>query len=154
MTALAPDLRDGLIQLSGKEQACLRLVARRRSSKQIARELGIAKTSVDTYCNRARAKLGVSDRYEAARLLLAGEGPTATAEPRPPLAVAPAAAQDRRTLGRPVPRPRLAASLAAALAVILALATLLSGLRALEVMKPLPSHGRHSAAAPSSPQRP
>ena len=47
----------------------LRLVDQHLSSKQIARELGMSKTSVDTYCDRARRKLGVGDRYQAARLL-------------------------------------------------------------------------------------
>jgi len=55
--------------LTGRERECLRLVDRHFSSKQIARELGMSKTSVDTYCDRARAKLGVGDRYHAARLL-------------------------------------------------------------------------------------
>nr|QQZ50614.1 hypothetical protein JKL49_03725 [Phenylobacterium glaciei] len=41
---------------------------RHLSSKQIARELGMSKTSVDTYCDRARRKLGVDDRYAARRL--------------------------------------------------------------------------------------
>jgi len=40
-----------------------------RSSKQIARELGISRTSVDTHVRRARHKLGLRDRYAAARLL-------------------------------------------------------------------------------------
>src|SRR5215469_7241380 len=60
-----------LARLTPKEVACLRLVAMRMSSKEIASELGIAKTSVDTYCNRARVKLGVRGRQEAARLLRA-----------------------------------------------------------------------------------
>src|SRR6202000_800145 len=38
--------------------------------------LGMSKTSVDTYCDRARRKLGVEDRYAAARLArqLDGDG--------------------------------------------------------------------------------
>src|SRR5690349_25031276 len=55
--------------LTPRERECLRLVDQHFSSKQIARELGMSKTSVDTYCDRARRKLGVPDRYEAARLL-------------------------------------------------------------------------------------
>src|SRR5205085_4697002 len=55
--------------LTPRERECLRLVDQHLSSKQIARELGMSKTSVDTYCDRARRKLGVPDRYEAARLL-------------------------------------------------------------------------------------
>jgi len=55
--------------LTQRERDCLRLVDQHLSSKQIARELGMSKTSVDTYCDRARRKLGVGDRYQAARLL-------------------------------------------------------------------------------------
>lgn len=55
--------------LTQRERECLSLVDRHFSSKQIARELGMSKTSVDTYCDRARKKLGVTDRYTAARLL-------------------------------------------------------------------------------------
>lgn len=56
-------------RLTQRERDCLRLVDRHLSSKQIARELGMSKTSVDTYCDRARRKLGAGDRYEAARQL-------------------------------------------------------------------------------------
>jgi DNA-binding CsgD family transcriptional regulator len=56
-------------RLTPRERECLRLVDRHLSSKQIARELGMSKTSVDTYCDRARRKLGAGDRYEAARRL-------------------------------------------------------------------------------------
>src|ERR1700756_3578633 len=55
--------------LTPRERECLRLVDQHLSSKEIARKLGMSKTSVDTYCDRARRKLGVGDRYEAARLL-------------------------------------------------------------------------------------
>jgi len=54
--------------LTHRERDCLRLVDQHLSSKQIARELGMSKTSVDTYCDRARRKLGVEDRFAAARL--------------------------------------------------------------------------------------
>src|SRR5689334_13562738 len=60
---------DPVTLLTQRERECLRLVDQHLSSKQIARELGMSKTSVDTYCDRARRKLGVPDRYEAARLL-------------------------------------------------------------------------------------
>jgi DNA-binding CsgD family transcriptional regulator len=116
------------------ERACLRLVARRLSSKQIAVELGIAKTSVDTYCNRARAKLEVADRYEAARLVVA-QGEAADIRPgltlvRPAADRAPEAAADaapRRRLDR-----RLAVLILAAVAAALALASLMSGITALQ----------------------
>jgi DNA-binding CsgD family transcriptional regulator len=54
--------------LTPRERECLRLVDQHLSSKEIARALGMSKTSVDTYCDRARRKLGVPDRYEAARV--------------------------------------------------------------------------------------
>jgi len=60
---------DPLELLTPRERECLQLVDEHLSSKQIARELGMSKTSVDTYCDRARRKLGVDDRYAAARLL-------------------------------------------------------------------------------------
>lgn len=128
----APLMDSRLSQLSAKERECLRLVARRLSSKEIAAELGIAKTSVDTYCDRARAKLDVGDRYEAARLLVAELGPVDvdTTPPRSPCAeaVAPVVA---------LPRPRrLGWVVAFALVCILALATLLAGLRALDNLEP------------------
>src|SRR5882757_1918641 len=59
---------DSVGLLTPRERECLRLVDQHLSSKQIARELGMSKTSVDTYCDRARRKLGVEDRYAAARL--------------------------------------------------------------------------------------
>ncbi len=40
--------------LTPRERECLRLVDQHLSSKQIARQLGMSKTSVDTYCARAR----------------------------------------------------------------------------------------------------
>ena len=65
--------------LTPQELQCLRLVAEQRSSKEIAAELGISKASVDTYCNRARAKLGVSSRRAAARLVMEAEAATPSA---------------------------------------------------------------------------
>jgi DNA-binding CsgD family transcriptional regulator len=55
--------------LTTQERECLRLVGLQLSSKEIAHQLGISKASVDTYCNRARAKLGVTNRREAAQLI-------------------------------------------------------------------------------------
>ena len=44
--------------LTPRERDCLRLVDQHLSSKQIARELGMSKNSVDTYCDRARPMRG------------------------------------------------------------------------------------------------
>src|SRR5258707_9995830 len=68
MRARADVTEDPVGLLTTRERECLRLVDQHLSSKQIARELGMSKTSVDTYCDRARRKLGVEDRYAAARL--------------------------------------------------------------------------------------
>src|SRR6266545_2729436 len=91
----AADARDlKLSLLTPQERECLRLVAQQRSSKEIANELGISKASVDTYCNRARAKLGVASRRDAAQLVLNHEtasaaGPAATLQaPRDAASVA------------------------------------------------------------------
>jgi len=115
--------------LTPKEQACLRLVAQHLSSKDIALALGIAKTTVDTYCDRARRKLGVADRYEAARRLIAhlGPGDAARAPPEGSAVIPLTAAAPARPRS---PGPWAVAALA--LAAIVALATLLSGLRAID----------------------
>lgn len=142
MADVAVEAQDNVARLSPKETACLRLVARHMSSKEIAAELGIAKTSVDTYCNRAREKLGATDRYEAARLVVARtnvkglriEGGWTSYR----------AAADHRALnetGGAAAARSLALGVGLAAALTLALATLLAGLRALDVMKPLPSAG-------------
>jgi DNA-binding CsgD family transcriptional regulator len=110
--------------LTTQEQACLRLVAQRLSSKEIAARLGIAKTSVDTYCNRARHKLGVSDRYAAARVLMARYAPEA------PATTVAAAARSRTS------RPPLALVGGGLLAAALGLGALLAGMSALESLKP------------------
>jgi DNA-binding CsgD family transcriptional regulator len=58
-----------LKSLSARERDCLRLILGNHTSKEVGRQLGISHTSVDTHVRRARAKLGLRDRYEAARLL-------------------------------------------------------------------------------------
>src|SRR5579871_174631 len=68
MRARDDSAEDPIGLLTLRERECLRLVDQHLSSKQIARELGMSKTSVDTYCDRARRKLGVEDRYAAARM--------------------------------------------------------------------------------------
>jgi DNA-binding CsgD family transcriptional regulator len=110
--------------LTAQERACLHLVAQRLSSKEIAARLGIAKTSVDTYCNRARRKLGVSDRYAAARLVVA------RCEPAAPAAMVMAAAPLR------ISRPRIALMGGGLVAAALGLGALLAGMSALESLKP------------------
>jgi DNA-binding CsgD family transcriptional regulator len=83
--------------LSPKERECLRLVLENHSSKQIARQLRISHTSVDTHVRRARAKLGSPDRHQAAWMLAQWEqaGPDGPAPP------APGAGQAARTFRLP-----------------------------------------------------
>lgn len=60
-------VNDPLSQLSDMQRTCLRLVARNRSSKEIAQETGLSYQTVDQYISRAAAILGVTNRREAAR---------------------------------------------------------------------------------------
>ena len=59
--------------LTPRERECLRLVYEHLSSKQIARQLGISKHTVDTHVDKARQRLGAVDRYDAARRMAAFE---------------------------------------------------------------------------------
>lgn len=52
--------------LTEGQRACLRLVYQHRSSKEIARTLGISKDTVDQRLDRARKLLGAVTRIEAA----------------------------------------------------------------------------------------
>ncbi|MEY4500125.1 MAG: hypothetical protein RIS52_15 [Pseudomonadota bacterium] len=58
--------------LSSGQRACLHLVQQHRSSKEIARLLGISPHTVDQRLRVAVRILGVSTRFEAARLLMEG----------------------------------------------------------------------------------
>ncbi len=53
-------------RLTAKQRACLDLLVERKTSKQIARLLGIAKPTVDQRILTARSVLGAADRDEAA----------------------------------------------------------------------------------------
>jgi biotin operon repressor len=48
----------GLDRLTERERECLRLVDRHMSSKEIARELGLSKHTVDWHLDKARRRLG------------------------------------------------------------------------------------------------
>ncbi|MDQ1158893.1 DNA-binding CsgD family transcriptional regulator [Sphingomonas sp. SORGH_AS 950] len=61
--------------LSPRQLECLRLVWERRISKEIARELGISKTTVDGYIAEAVQALGAKDRREAAAIVFADTPP-------------------------------------------------------------------------------
>lgn len=65
---------DRLARLTDKQRDCLRLVLMHRSSKEIARELGIGADAVDQRVKTAMRTLGVDSRVEAARILAESEG--------------------------------------------------------------------------------
>ncbi|WP_164468270.1 helix-turn-helix domain-containing protein [Caulobacter vibrioides] len=65
------DQVENLDRLTERERECLRLVDRHMSSKEIARELGLSKHTVDWHLDKARRRLGAVDRYDAARRVFA-----------------------------------------------------------------------------------
>lgn len=71
--------------LSERERACLRLVARGYSSKEIAAELRLSHHTVDLYVKRAMKTLSANSRRDAARQLelaeVAGNQELATHSP-------------------------------------------------------------------------
>jgi DNA-binding NarL/FixJ family response regulator len=58
----------GLDELTGRERDVLTLIAQGRSNKRIALELGISEKTVKTHVGHVLAKLGVTDRTQAALL--------------------------------------------------------------------------------------
>ena len=65
---------DRLQALTERERRYLRLVLAHRTSKEIAREEGLSKHTVDLHIHRAVRKLGARSRREAA-LIAAGDTP-------------------------------------------------------------------------------
>jgi two-component system, NarL family, response regulator LiaR len=64
--------RDALPLLSARESEVLACVARGRTNREVARELGISEETVKTHVTRILAKLGVQDRTQAAIVALQG----------------------------------------------------------------------------------
>ncbi|HEX8365238.1 MAG TPA: helix-turn-helix transcriptional regulator [Allosphingosinicella sp.] len=61
------------LTLPENQKACLRLVAKGMSSKEIAKALGLTPQTVDTYVKASMARIGAANRREAARMLVAAE---------------------------------------------------------------------------------
>ena len=95
----------GLNKLSAAQVETLQHVYAHRSSKEIARIMGVSPHTVDERLRRAIRILGVNSRIEAARLV-AGNTEPETYQPliyQPPqLAVATDALDDQAALGRKV----------------------------------------------------
>lgn len=66
-------MNDRLKLLTDKQRECLRLVWQQHDSKQIARILGLKPDAVDGRIKTASKVLGVSSRFDAARLLAAAD---------------------------------------------------------------------------------
>jgi DNA-binding NarL/FixJ family response regulator len=74
MASLSAVLNDPLTspldRLSSREIQVLKLVVEGRTSKAIARQLGVLPTTIDTYRSRIMAKLGVGDVPALVRLAI------------------------------------------------------------------------------------
>jgi DNA-binding NarL/FixJ family response regulator len=64
--ALGDERPAELGELTAREQEVLELIGRGYANKRIALELGIAEKTVKTHVSHVLAKLGVSDRTQAA----------------------------------------------------------------------------------------
>lgn len=128
---------DRLAGLTEGQRACLRMVLRHMSSKDIARALSISPHTVDQRIRLAMKTLGVTSRIEAARLLAAAEpgyqgliyqSPDIDPADGAPPAHAPARDEGKVRDGTP---PRAVWIIVAAAAAALAFAGLFTGLNAL-----------------------
>jgi DNA-binding CsgD family transcriptional regulator len=68
--------------LSPMQKTCLRLVYEHLQSKEIARQLGLSRYTVESHIRSARSRLGASTRLEAARMLAALEAAESGTSPR------------------------------------------------------------------------
>ena len=64
---------DTVDSLTKREKECLRLLLGARTAKQVAIALELSPSTVEGYLKSARAKLGVSDSGDAARILASSE---------------------------------------------------------------------------------
>jgi DNA-binding CsgD family transcriptional regulator len=79
-------LHESITSLPEGQKACLRLVAQGMSSKEIAKALDLTPQTVDTYLKQSMARLGASNRREAARMLVSAEASQKLGSPSPPVA--------------------------------------------------------------------
>lgn len=110
--------------LTDRQRAYLRLVLENRSSKEIAAATGASHRAVDKQLLKAMSVLGVSSRFDAARVMADHE---AGVEPLPPANTLPTA-RSTFPLPPPVPTARAAANMlhwkqVAIWTVIIAIAT-------------------------------
>lgn len=73
--------RPSLADLTDKQSAVLEHLAQHKSSKEIARDLGVTQNTVDKHLAAVRQKWGTTDRYHTARIF---EGLRGRAENHPP----------------------------------------------------------------------
>jgi len=92
-------LSNSFSNLSEAHKACLRLVAKGMSSKEIAQETGLAWQTVDTYLKQANSRIGTSNRREAARAFTAWELSQKSGSPPEAVAGSPVAADDPIQIG-------------------------------------------------------
>ncbi len=67
-------LGNGTIPLTDRERQCLALVYNHMNSKQIAAQLGISPSTVETHIKKVRERMGGIDRWTAARKVFEMEG--------------------------------------------------------------------------------
>ncbi|KRS14426.1 LuxR family transcriptional regulator [Roseovarius atlanticus] len=77
--SLAPDTRDGRVQLTNREQTILLQLAQGRSNKEVAQALDISVRTVETHRKNIKRKLGISStagltRYAMEHGVLQGTG--------------------------------------------------------------------------------
>ena len=93
--------------LTPREHQVLRLVGQGRSTKEIARDLGITRATVRCHVQRTLTKLGVPTRLQAAALL-APTPPPPTAPPQAPRNLTPRETQVLRCLAAGIGRAEIA----------------------------------------------
>jgi len=93
---------DNIKKLTERQRACLELVAKGFTSKEIGRKLGISHSTVDNHILIATQVLGVADRREAGRLVASAGQQLPRQAPALPEAENSAILRERETAGSPV----------------------------------------------------